>query len=264
VELDSIDNPLSDGERADLAALADDSLPSRRRAAVEARLQATPELHALVDEQRRARGVVRAAALEVAAPLALRARVDADRRAGAPRARRRKLALGGAVAAVAAGVALALVLTLPGDVPGGPTIVEAAELAAKPATTPPPPQDASHPKLLTTAVEGVAYPYWDELRWEARGSRTDNLGGRRVTTVFYERNGKRVGYQILPGARIAPPVATHQQTINETVFRNFTAGHTTIVTWVRADHTCVLSAQGVPPKVLVKLASWSGGGEVPF
>ena len=81
---------------------------------------------------------MRAAAGEVAAPVALRARVDADRRAGAPRRRRRKLALGGAVAAVAAAVALALVLTLPGDVPGGPTIVEASGLAARPATMPAP------------------------------------------------------------------------------------------------------------------------------
>jgi hypothetical protein len=264
VDYDPTDTPLSDRERADLAALADDSLPARRRTAIEARLQAQPELRALVDEQRRARDAVRAAALEVAAPVALRARVDADRRAGAPRRRRRKLALGGAVASVAAAVALALVLTLPGDVPGGPTIVEASELAARPATMPAPLQDAAHPKLLTTQVDGVPYPYWDDLKWEAKGSRVDELDGRRITTVFYNRAGKRVGYQIIPGDRVAPPVATGQQTIDGTVFRTFKADGKDVVTWVRGDHTCVLSGKGVPPKVLVKLASWRGDGAVPF
>ena len=264
MDFDPIDTNLSDRERADLAALADDSLPPRRRAAIEARLQAQPELRALADEQRRARDTVRAAAGEVSAPVALRARVDADRRAGAPRRRRRKLALGGAVAAVAAAVALALVLTLPGDVPGGPTIVEASELAARPATMPAPQQDAARPKLLTTQVEGVPYPYWDDLKWEANGSRVDELDGRQITTVFYDRAGKRVGYQIIPGDRVAPPVATEQQTIDGTVFRTFEADGKDIVTWVRGDHTCVLSGQGVPPKVLVKLASWSGDGGVPF
>jgi hypothetical protein len=264
VDFDSIDTPLSDSERADLAALADDSLPADRRTAIEARLRAQPELRALVDEQRRARNAVRAAALEVAASVARRARVDADRRAGAPRRRRRKLALGGAVAAVAAAVALALVLTLPGDVPGGPTIVEASELAARPATMPAPLQDAARPKLLTTQVDGLPYPYWDDLKWPASGSRVDELDGRRITTVFYDRAGKRVGYQIIPGDRVAPPVATAQQTIGDTVFRTFKADGTNIVTWVRDDHTCVLSGKGVPPEVLVKLASWSGGGAVPF
>ena len=264
MDYDPTDTPLSDRERADLAALADDSLPPRRRKAIEARLQAQPELRALVAEQRRARDAVRAAALEVAAPVALRARVDADRHAGAPRRRRRKLALGGAVAAAAAAVALALVLTLPGDVPGGPTIVEASELAARPATMPAPLQDAGRPKLLTTQVEGVPYPYWDDLKWDASGSRVDELDGRRITTVFYDRAGKRVGYQIIPGDRVAPPVATEQQTIDGTVFRTFKADGKNIVTWVRGDHTCVLSGQGVPPKVLVKLASWRGDGAVPF
>jgi hypothetical protein len=265
VDPDSIDSPLSDRERADLAALADDSLPPRRRTAIEARLQAKPELRALVDEQRRVRDAVRAAALEVAAPVALRARIDSDRRARAPRRRRRKLALGGAVAAAAAAVALSLVLTLPGEVPGGPTIVEASELAVKAPTMAAPAQDASEPKLLTKRVDGIPYPYWgDELKWETSGSRVDKLGGRRITTVFYNRAGKRVGYQIIPGDRVAPPVATRQETIDGTVFRTFKAGDTNIVTWVRGDHTCVLSGKGIPPKVLVKLASWRGGGEVPF
>jgi hypothetical protein len=264
VDLESTDNTLTDRERAELAALVDDALPARRRAAVEASVGASPALEALVGEQRRTRDAVRAAALETSAPIALRARVQDARRAGAPRARRRKLALGGAVATVAAAGALVLVLTLPGNIPGGPTIVEASELAARPANAPAPGRDTAQPKLLATQVEGVSYPYWDDIRWEATGSRVDSLHGRRVTTVFYDRAGKRVGYQIIPGARVAPPVAVHQETIGGTVFRLFNAGHRRIVTWVRADHTCVLSSTTASRAVLIKLASWKGGGGVPF
>ncbi len=262
VSPDRPDSSLSDRERTDLAALADDALSRRRREALEAALTERPELRALAAEQRRVRDSVRAAALAVEAPAGLRARVAADRRAAAPKRRRRKLVLGGALAAAAAAAALALVLTLPGDVPGGPTIVEAAQLAAKPPTAPPPSRNASHPKLLTTHVDGAAYPYWDDIKWPVRGTRVDNLHGRRVTTVFYDRAGKRVGYQIIPGSRVAPPVATEQRTINGTVYRTFRAKDTTIVTWVRHDHTCVLSARGVPADVLFKLASWDGGGQV--
>lgn len=262
MELDSIDSPLSDGERADLAALADDSLPARRRAEVESRLQAEPALRALVDEQRRARDLVQTAALGVSAPVALRSRIAAARRETAPRRRRLRIAVGGGVAAVAAACALALVLTLPGDVPGGPTIVEAASLAGRPPTAPAPARDSSQPKLLTTHVDGAAYPYWDDIKWPVAGTRVDTLHGRRVTTVFYDRGGKRVGYQIIPGERVAPPVATEQRTINGTVYRTFKAKNATIVTWVRHGHTCVLTARNVPSEVLFKLASWDGGGQV--
>jgi hypothetical protein len=188
--------------------------------------------------------------------------VATTRRETAPRRRRLRIALGGAVAVAAAGIALALVLTLPGDVPGGPTIVEAAELASRPPTTPPPRRDASHPKLLTTHVDGASYPYWDDIKWPVAGTRVDDLDGRRVTTVYYDRAGKRVGYQIIPGKRVAPPVATEQRTINGTVYRTFKANDKTIVTWVRHGHTCVLSARNVPTDVLFKLASWNGGGQV--
>ena len=260
MDLEATENALTDRERADLAALADGRLAGRRRAGVEARVSASPDLAALMDQQRRVAELVRSAALEVAAPVALRARVQAARRDGAPRARRRKLALGGAVAAVAAAAALTLVLTLPGDVPGGPTVVEAAGLAARPPTAPAPPHDPSQPQLLVTRVEGVPYPSWDDVRWPASGRRVDELDGRRVTTIFYDRGRKRIGYQIIPGKRVAPPVATEQETIEGTVYRSFRAGDRTIVTWVRDDHTCVLSGTDTSRKALIRLASYRPAG----
>src|SRR5919204_7035639 len=124
---------LSAIEIRELAALADGSLPPRRRAAVQARVDASPELQALVAEQRRALAAVHSAAGP--APPALRARVTAQRRAAAPAARRRRVVLVGGAAAALAAVIAALVLVLPGGSPGRPSIVQAAALSVRSAIT---------------------------------------------------------------------------------------------------------------------------------
>src|SRR5215213_2137683 len=71
-------------ETAELAALADGSLAPDRRAALEARVAASPELADRLAEQERAVALARSAAAEVEAPAALRARIEARR--GARRA----------------------------------------------------------------------------------------------------------------------------------------------------------------------------------
>ena len=76
-------------EIAELAALADGSLTPERRAALEERVAASSELADRLAEQERAIALARGAAAEVEAPPALRARIDAQRRARrAPRQRR--------------------------------------------------------------------------------------------------------------------------------------------------------------------------------
>jgi Anti-sigma-K factor rskA len=89
---------------AELAALADGSLAPERRAALEARVAASPELADQLAEQQRAVSLARSAVDGVEAPAALRARIEARghaRRAPAPR-----FALIGAAAAAAATVAV--------------------------------------------------------------------------------------------------------------------------------------------------------------
>jgi Anti-sigma-K factor rskA len=94
-------------DEAELAALADGSLAPERRAALEARVDASPELAERLAEQRRAVSLAQAAATEVEAPAGLRARVEAQR--GARRApNRRRFAVVAAAGVAALAVALPL------------------------------------------------------------------------------------------------------------------------------------------------------------
>jgi hypothetical protein len=89
-------------EIAELAALADGSLAPDRRAALEARVAASPELADRLAEQERAVALARSAAAEVEAPAALRARIEARRRARRVRAPRRFVVAAAALTAVLA------------------------------------------------------------------------------------------------------------------------------------------------------------------
>ena len=86
----------------ELAALADGSLAPERRAALEARVAASPELAERLAEQQRAVAFAQGAAAEVEAPAALRARINAQRQARLRPARvSRRLVLVPAAAAAA-------------------------------------------------------------------------------------------------------------------------------------------------------------------
>ena len=99
----SLSEPYDDRLMADLAAAADGTLPRARQVELEQRAAGDPELAAALDEQRRAVTLIRGAAAEVRAPLALRERLEADRaRLARPRARRRWFSVALAGAAVAA------------------------------------------------------------------------------------------------------------------------------------------------------------------
>jgi anti-sigma-K factor RskA len=94
---------------AELAALADGSLPAEQRADIEARVAGSPELMEALAEQQRAVALIRGAALAAETPARLRARVGAQRR---PRpslaAKRLAFVAVPAVAALAGAIALAV------------------------------------------------------------------------------------------------------------------------------------------------------------
>jgi Anti-sigma-K factor rskA, C-terminal len=98
-------------EVAELAALADGSLSPERRAPLEARVAASPELADRLAEQQQAVELARSAVEGVEAPEALRARIDAERRL--PRvSTSRRLVLTGVAAAAVAVAALAVGLAV--------------------------------------------------------------------------------------------------------------------------------------------------------
>jgi hypothetical protein len=96
-------------ENAELAALADGSLAPERRAALQARVAASPELTDRLAEQQRAVALARSAAAAVEAPAGLRAHIEGQRGARRPPLQRRLVLIGAAAAAV---LALAIGLTV--------------------------------------------------------------------------------------------------------------------------------------------------------
>lgn len=254
--------PWREPREEELAALADGSLAADRRAALEAEVERSPELAARLAEQRRAVAAVRGAAESVTAPADLRARIPSAAQARVRPARRRRYAWAGGVA-VAAVAALALVLALPDNVPGGPTVAEAAVVATRPAAEPAP--HAAGPTLLARDVEGVTFPNWTrKFGWKAVGSRVDTLEGRTVTTVFYEKHGRRVGYAIVAGSALKDPKNANTVRREGTKLRLLTLDGRRVVTWQRRHHTCILSGGGVGTATLTKLAAWKGRGTITF
>ena len=82
---------------------------------------------------------------------------------------------------------------------------ETAALTRLAPTAGAPPESAGDPAQLALAVDGVAFPYWEgRLGWHSAGARTDHIGGRTVTTVFYANSaGQRIGYAIVAGTPAA-------------------------------------------------------------
>ncbi|HKH16549.1 MAG TPA: hypothetical protein VKA57_03400 [Solirubrobacteraceae bacterium] len=255
----SLSEPYDDRLMADLAAAADGTLPRARQAELEALAKQDARLAAALDEQRRAMTLIRGAATDVRAPLALRERLEAQRAAARrPRARRRwfSVALAGAAAAA---VLLAVVFAGP----SGPTLQEAAAFGAQPATAPAPAADG---KLLAAQQDGVAFPEWGaKFGWEATGVRRGEVDGRDATTVYYEKEGKTLAYTIVGGDALDTPDDARTITAEGTPVELFrTSDGRPAATWERDGHTCVLAGTGVPDAKLAELAGWKGLGAVGF
>jgi anti-sigma factor RsiW len=245
---------LSEHELAELCALADGTLPAERRAAIEARVAASPELQMLVDRQRRAVAATRVLASEPT-PGSLRATVEAHRRARDSRRGRAwlvpRLGVAGAVAAVVAIVAVVL-----SGGPGGPTVAEAAQLADRPPAAPAPPPAGESGTRLALDVEGVAFPnLLPSFGWRTVGVRRDKLDGRNATTVFYERDARRIAYVIVAGAGLPRPSGAQGTTHAGVLFQTLRVDGRQAVTWRRAGRTCVLIG-AAPRDELLAVASY--------
>jgi hypothetical protein len=252
----------------DLLALADGSLPASRRVRVERAVAESPEMQAILAAQRRALSAIDDAGSE-RAPVSLRARLELLRE---PQERRRRTSqwatlprlvpAGGLAAAAVA--AVAVVLTLGGSVQG-PTVAQAAVLATRAPLTGAPPQNGHSPTLKGVKAAGLPFPYWEDwFGLRAVGVRHDNFDGRQATTVFYRRGNARLAYTIVSGSPLAAGAATTRTKEYGVAVRALTAHGMKVATWLRRGHTCVLSGSNVPSSILVQLASWRGGGKLPY
>jgi len=208
--------------------------------------------------------------IDVRAPASLHAEVDAmiarrserrtigDRIAGSfARGLAPRLAAVGGVVAVAS-IAIAIALSAGGSGSSGPTLRDTAALTLLPGTAAPPPKSQTQHAALAAAVGGVSFPYWeDSLGWRSTGSRSDRVGGRSITTVFYSNGrGQRVGYAIV-GGRPAPTTSGGTTATRAGIsFRVLTQNGKPVVTWLRDGHMCVVSGRGVSAATLLRLASW--------
>jgi anti-sigma factor RsiW len=250
---------LTEQEMADLAALADETLPVERRAEVEAWVAASPELRELLDRQRRSVTATQALADEPV-PESLRQAVEPRRHAVSVRRRwTPRLALVGA-AAVAAVVAFAF---LSGG-PAGPTVAEAAALAQRSPTGPAPKPAGAAGTQLDLHVEGVVFPdFLKSYGWRAVGVRHDEIDGRDTTTVFYKKEGTRIAYVIVAGDGLARPSEAPSTTRNGILLQTLEVNGRPVVTWRRLGRTCILVGPA-PRDELLALASWRGDGTLRY
>jgi hypothetical protein len=244
-------------ELRDLSALADGTLDPARREEVESRIDASPELSALYAREQHVVDLLRSARATDRAPASLRARIEAER----PRrtvAARRRFSYGGGLAGALAVAALAIALLLPGGSPGAPSLSEAASLAIRGPAMAAPAADPDQPGKLQTLIQGIYFPDWSlRFHWRASGQRADSINGRRAVTVYYDWKGHRLAYTIVGAPALKTPNA-RVTTLKGVELHTLTIGGRLVVTWKRANHTCVLSATGIPAAKLQKLAAWEG------
>ena len=241
----------------ELVLLVDGRLDPERAAALEELARADAGLAARIALVRSGRDHVRTAADSVEAPFELRRRVGdlADARpARGARRRRRPLA---ALAGLGAVAALVIALVLTGGAPSVESILDVAENAPAAAVSP------TGGPLLEDEVEGVPFPdYSAKFGWRATGRREDDVDGRAVTTVTYEKGGRRVSYSIVAGDALDEPEGQDLEAEGTTLRR---IGDENAVTWRRQGHTCVMSGDAeVSLATVAELAGWKAKGEVPF
>jgi hypothetical protein len=220
-----------------------------------------PDPTALTEFEQRVVDALHYARATERAPATLRARIEAQRPSRAAAARRRTLYGGSLVGALAA-LALALVLVLPGGAPGAPSLSQAAAVAWRGPAGPAPAPDPSNPRVnLGRKIDDLYFPNWaTNFGWKAVGQREDVIHGRHAVTVYYATwHGTRIAYTIVGAPALAAPSA-RVTWLNGTQLRTLTLDGRLVVTWRRADHTCILSAVGVPVHELQNLAAVEGSG----
>ena len=248
---------LTEQQMADLAALADGTLSAERRAQVEAWVAASPELAALLEDQRQSLLATQALADEPV-PAALTAAIRKQTLARKAQRHRRPVAIALSAAAAVVVLVVAVVALSIGGNPTSPTVADAAALGLRPATGPAPAAVGTQHAQLAAQVGGVAFPDFSaQYGWRAVGIRHGQVGGRAATGVYYANSGRRATYVIVSGSALPRPAGTASTTLHGVRYQTLSMRHRTVVTWRRGGHTCVLIGNATRHELLA-LASWNG------
>jgi hypothetical protein len=211
---------------------------------------------------RQGEALISAAAADVHAPQSLREAIERERqratvRARAPFWRRHRWGLAAAGTAAAALVAVAIALETGGD-NADPSLNEVYAAAQLNPTKAAPAPAGGEPPVLDANVGALEFPDWQEtFDWRAVGRRDSDLGGRRVTTVFYRNpEGAQLAYAVVAGDSLGGNPAGRPVEHKGKTYDVARGDERTIVTWTQQGHTCAIVAPSeVPQSTLVDLAA---------
>ncbi len=240
---------------AELARLADGSLPEPRATELRAQVSQSAELSGALAEQESAIALVRGA--DPPAPDSLRRWVDDQTRAAAaaPSRRRSHRRITFALPAVALVAAAVIAVIMIASTSGAPTLEQTSRLALAGAVAGPPPVASGDPVVLKIGNAGIRFPSYQATDWRPIGARVDRVVGRTIVTVFYKTpGGNRVGYAIVSGSPIHVKGGVPKW-VEGVKFTFVSYGATRLVTWERQGHTCVIAGRGVNDQTLLHLAN---------
>lgn len=100
---------------------------------------------------------------------------------------------------------------------------------------------------------GVAFPDLAEnLGWRPVGLWADTIDGRRVSTVIYERRGRRLVYSLVDGTPL-PAAGRHVSVVGPVVVAIEASGRSAFA-GERDGHTVVVSGVGIPEVAVIRAA----------
>jgi hypothetical protein len=240
--------------QAELARLADGSVPSSRQTELHDQLAGSPDLARALREQQQAVSLLRS--IDAPAPDSLRRWLENQPRETSSRRWRpawRAPKLVFPVVAALAAVAVAVVVIASSGGSAGPSFSHATQVALAPATLPAPSEAGEG--TVDVSLAGIPFPYWADIGWRTTGARHDTIAGRKLVTVFYATpGGHRVGYTIVDGRPLTVTGGTQVSShgIQFTLLRD---GPARVVTWIRQGHTCIIAGRWVSNRKLLALAT---------
>ena len=173
-------------------------------------------------------------------------RPDDPDRPPSERTSRAGLLAGVAVTLVAVLVAVAFGLSRADD--PGEIVLEVIALHDRGSDRPPP-----SPVPDPGARDGFA-DFATRAHWVPSGAREDQLEGRTISTVFWDRAGRRIAYSSVSGDPVDAPGDARRTGRRGVLLRSIDVGGRTAVTWNENGHTAVISAIGISRAALYNLA----------